>query len=262
MKKTKMNFNNKYSKIFLISAIIILVIAVIVFIIVSNKTKEKENTIFSINKIILYNSASVIDNTNTSSLINLNIDQFSDISIYIDNNSSEGLNRLNTIKSLYIDNIKVESKNNDTTKILNYKNSLSLGKYITLENPENDKIIFDVAKSNNEHNSSNYNNPTFYMDCSNPITLGYINKGIIQNYSISNRKNTVAYNAKVLKDTNINLEDIGCTLSFTIHLINSAGHKLSCDFEVDVSLDEDFLNNGYSYLSVSVSGDKYKFLRD
>ena len=202
--------NSKYSKIFLITAIIILVIAVIVMIIFSNKIKEKENTLFSINKIILYNSAGVVDNNNSQSLINLNIDQFSDISVYIDNSSSNELNKLNTIKSLYIDNISI-SNSDDNEKILNYKNPLLLGKYTKLDKLDKTKINFEVAKTNYEHNTSNYTNPTFYTDCSNPITLGYINRGILKNYSISDNKTTVAYNAKVLKDSNVNLDNLKTT---------------------------------------------------
>lgn len=261
MKKIDLNFNSKYSKIFFITAIIILVIAVIIMIISSNKIKEKENTLFSISKIILYNSAGVIDNTNNQSLINLNIDQFSDISIYIDNSSSDELNKLNTIKSLYIDNIKI-SPTNDNEKILNYKNPLLLGKYAKLDNPDKDKINFEVAKTNYEHNVSNYTNPTFYTDCSNPITLGYLNRNILRNYSISDNKNTVAYNAKVLKDSNVNLEDIKSSLDFVIHIKNNLGHKFSCNMHIDINFDEEFINNGYSYLSIPFSNGEYKFERD
>lgn len=261
MKKIDLNFNSKYSKIFFITAIIILVIAVIIMIISSNKIKEKENTLFSISKIILYNSAGVIDNTNNQSLINLNIDQFSDISIYIDNSSSDELSKLNTIKSLYIDNIKI-SPTNDNEKILNYKNPLLLGKYSKLDNPDKDKINFEVAKTNYEHNVSNYTNPTFYTDCSNPITLGYLNRNILRNYSISDNKNIVAYNAKVLKDSNVNLEDIKSSLDFVIHIKNNLGHKFSCNMHIDINFNEEFINNGYSYLSIPFSNGEYKFERD
>ena len=257
----KLTINSKYSKIFLISAIIILVIAVIIMIILSNKIKEKENSIFSISKIILYNSAGVVDNNNSQSLINLNIDQFSDISIYLDNNSSDDFNKLNTIKSLYVDNIKI-SNSNDTEKILNYKNPLLLGKYVKLDNTDKNRINFDVAKTNYEHNTSNYTNPTFYTDCSNPITLGYINRSILKNYSVSDNKTTVAYNAKVLKDSNINIEELKTTLDFTIHIKNNLGHKLSCKVHIDINLDEEFINNGYSYLSIPFTNGEYKFLRD
>ena len=258
----KLTINSKYSKIFLISAIIILVIAVIIMIILSNKIKEKESSLFSISKIVLYNSAGVVDNNNTKSLINLNIDQFSDISIYIDNNSSDELSKLNTIKSLYIDNIKISNSKDNDEKLLNYKNPLLLGKYTKLNNPDKNKITFDIAKNNYEHNSSNYTNPTFYTDCSNPITLGFINRNIIQNYSVSDNKTTIAYNAKVLKDSNINLEELNSTLDFTIHIKNNLGHKFSCKMHIDIKLDEEFINNGYSYLSIPFSNGEYKFSRD
>ena len=255
------NLNNKYSKIFLISAIIISVIAVIIIIISSTKIKDKENSLFSISKIILYNSAGVVDNNNSQSLINLNIDGFTDISLYIGNNSSEELSKLNTIKSLYIDNIKI-SNSTDNEKILNYKNPLLLGKYTKLDNPNKGKIDFEVAKTNYEHNTANYTNPTFYTDCSNPITLGYLNRGILKNYSISDNKNKVSYNAKVLKDSNINLEDLKTNLDFTIHIKNNLGHKFSCNMHIEINVDDEFINNGYSYLIIPFSNGEFKFLRD
>ena len=259
----KINLNQK-TKIIITTAIIIIMIAVIVMLMISSKTREKENSIFSVSKIVLYNSAGVTNNSNNPSLTNLSINQFSDLSIYI-NNSLENseLNNSNTIKELYIDNISIATNDsNSDNQTLNYKNSLSLGKYINLDNPDKNRIKFDIIKTNSQNSTSNYDTPTFYTDCSNPITLGYINKNIIQNYSISNNTNIVSYNAKVLKNTNIDLDKITCNLKFTIHIVNNAGHKLSCNVKLDITFDEDFVNNGYSYISIPVSGDEYRFRRN
>ena len=159
-------------------------------------------------------------------------------------------------------NLQNRIKQENDEKLLNYKNPLLLGKYTKLNNPDKNKITFDIAKNNYEHNSSNYTNPTFYTDCSNPITLGFINRNIIQNYSVSDNKTTIAYNAKVLKDSNINLEELNSTLDFTIHIKNNLGHKFSCKMHIDIKLDEEFINNGYSYLSIPFSNGEYKFSRD
>ena len=83
---------------------------------------ENENSIFNIQKILLYSSANAIDNSKDNSLKNMSICQYSDLSIYIDNTSyiSELTNE-NTIKKLYIDSIVMNSSADIGTKILNYK---------------------------------------------------------------------------------------------------------------------------------------------
>ena len=260
----RINFKNKRIQTIIIAVISILMITAVIMLIISNRTRQKENTIFSIDKIIIYNSAGIENTGNNQSLTNLTISQFSDLSIFI-NNSSENstLNASNTIKDLYIDNIKISTlSDSGTPKILNYKNSLSLGKYSSLENPENDRINFEVIKDNLNNSSKQYTYPTFYTDCSNPITLGYINKNVINNYSISGKTNTVSFNSKVLKNTSMNLDDISTTIKFTVHIVNNAGHKLSCNMKVDITFDNDFVNNGYSYITIPLSGNEYKFKRN
>ena len=71
---------------------------------------ENENTIFNIQKILLYSNANAIDNSNDQSLQNMSICQYTDISIYIDNTSTiSELTDENTIKELYIDDIVATS---------------------------------------------------------------------------------------------------------------------------------------------------------
>ena len=86
---------------------------------------NNENSIFSVQKILLYSSATAIDNSINNSLQNMSICQYSDISIYIDNLSyiSE-LTDENTVKELYVDNIVISSNSDVGTKTLNYKNPL------------------------------------------------------------------------------------------------------------------------------------------
>ena len=93
--------------------------------------------------------------------------------------------------------------------------------------------------------------------------MGYLNKNILENYSIPDDTNKVFYNAKILKDADIGLEDLNNTISFTIHIINNSNHKFSCTVNnLELSLDNDFLENGYSYLNKAFTGDEYRFIRD
>jgi len=167
---------------------------------------ENETPIFTVQKILLYSNANAIDNSKDQSLKDMSINQYTDISIYLDNtNTSSELTDENTIKQLYIDDIVATSRADMGTKILNYKNPLDFGKYKMIETPENNRIDFNIVNTNSENESNDYANPTFYTDCSNPISLGYMNKDILTNYAVSQDANTVSFNGKVLKEANINL---------------------------------------------------------
>ena len=87
--------------------------------------EENENSIFNIQRILLYSSANAISNSENQSLQDMSIDQFTDISIYIDNTSTiSELTNENTVKQLYIDDISITTNSDIGTKLLNYKNPL------------------------------------------------------------------------------------------------------------------------------------------
>lgn len=226
---------------------------------------ENENSIFTIQKIILYSSANAIDNSEDQSLKDMSINQFTDISIYVDNtNISSELTNENTIKELYIDNIVVTSNADMGTKILNYKNPLDFGKYKTIKEPENNRIDFNIVNTNSENENHDYSNPTFYTDCSNPISLGYMNQDILTNYAISQDANTISFNGKVLEEANIKLEDINYTLTFKIHIVNNLNQKFVYNMKLDVNLEDDNggIYNGYIYKGKTVSGNEYRFFKE
>lgn len=226
---------------------------------------ENENSVFTIQKIILYSNANAIDNSQDQSLKDMSINQFTDISIYIDNtNISSELTNENTIKELYIDSIVATSNADLGTKILNYKNPLDFGKYKAIKEPENHRIDFNIVNTNSENESHDYANPTFYTDCSNPISLGYMNQDILTNYAISQDANTVSFNGKVLEEAKINLNDINYTLTFKIHIVNNLNQKFVYNMKLDVDLDDDNggIYNGYVYRGKSVSGNEYRFFKE
>ncbi|MCI8636983.1 MAG: hypothetical protein HFJ36_03915 [Clostridia bacterium] len=226
---------------------------------------ENENAIFTVQKILLYSNANAIDNSEDQSLKDMSICQYSDISIYIDNtNSISELTDENTIKQLYIDNIVATSNSDIGTKILNYKNPLDFGKFKMFESPKNNRIDFNIINTNSENENNDYSNPTFYTDCSNPISLGYLNKDILKNYSVTQDSNTVTFNGKVLKEANINIEDINYTLTFKIHIVNNLNQKFVYNMKLDVNLDDanGGIYNGYTYKGKNTSGNEYKFFKE
>lgn len=224
---------------------------------------ENENPVFGIQKITNFSSADAFNEQDNRSLENMSISQYSDIAIYIDNSlSSSDMTAENTVKEMYIDNIKVTTNSQMGTKILNYKNSLNFGKYQELKNT--DRINFKIIRTNEENESNDYNNPTFYSDCSNPISLGYINKNILTDYSVSSEANSVSFNGKVLQEAGVNLDDINYTLTFTIHIVNNADQKFSYAMRIDnkFSDGEDGIFNGYANSSNDTSGKEYNFFRE
>lgn len=226
---------------------------------------ENENSIFNVQKILLYSSANAISNSKDQSLKDMSICQYTDLSIYIDNSqSSSELTDENSVKELYIDNIVMTSKVDKGTKILNYKNSFNVGKYTDIKQPENNRIDFKIINTNQENENHNYDEPTFYTDCSNPITLGYLNKDILTNYSVTDDSKSISFNGKVLKEANVNLEDINYTLKFTIHIVNNLNQTFAYNMKLDVNLDDNNggIYNGYTYKSMSTSGNEYRFFRE
>ena len=226
---------------------------------------ENENSIFNVQKILLYSNATAIDHSDDQSLKNMSISQYSDISVYIDNTSYiTDLTNENTVKELYIDNIVMKSNSDIGTKILNYKNPLNFGKYLEIETPINNRIDFNIISTNSENENHDYSTPTFYTDCSNPITLGYLNKDLLTNYSAVDTSSTVSFNGKVLKEANVNLNDINYTVSFKIHIVNNLNQKFVYDMSIDVNLDDDNggIYNGYVYRGKTTSGSNYRFFKE
>lgn len=226
---------------------------------------DNEKTVFNVQKVLLYSSATATSDSKEQALKDMSISQFTDISIYLDNTgSSSQLVNENTIKELYIDNISIKSNNDELgTKVLNYKNPLDFGKYVDIEEPQNGRIDFNIVNTNNENENSDYSKPTFYTDCSNPITLGYENKEIVKNYSVSDNQNSVSYNGKILKEANVNINDINYTLSFTINIVNNLNEKFVYNMNLDVDLNDenDGIYNGYVYKNTATSGLQYRFFR-
>ena len=211
----------------------------------------------------MYSSATAIDKTKEQSLENISISQFSDIAIYIDNTSTiSELTNENTIKELYIDNINITSNAQNGERFINYKNPLNFGEYKDLN--QTDRIDFNIVNTNSENENSDYSDPTFYTDCSNPISLGYMNKDLLKNYSVSPDKKTVSFNGKVLQEANINLDDLKCSISFRINIINNLNQKFVHTMTIDLDLNDDNggIYNGYIYKGKTLNGVENSFFKE
>ncbi len=226
--------------------------------------EQNENPIFKIQKILIYSSANAIDKSENESLQDLSILQYSDIAITIDNTSAVyDLTNENTVKDLYIDNINITTGSDKGHQYVNYKSAFDFAKYKEIDELDDDKIEYNIVSTNDENNNTDYEQPTFYADCSNPITLGYMNQDIITNYAASSDSNTISFNGKVLQEAGINLNDINYTLNFTIHIINNLNEEFICPvrLKVDLSGDDGGIYKGEKNENISVSGYEYNFIK-
>ena len=226
--------------------------------------EQTENPVFKIQRIIVYSSANAIDTSENESLQDLSILQYSDIAIYLDNTSTVyDLTNENTVKELYIDNISISTGSDKGHQYVNYKNALDFAKYKEIEEPDSDKIEYNIVNTNNENNNTDYEIPTFYTDCSNPITLEYMNEDIITNYAASSDSNTISFNGKVLQEAGIDLNYVNYSLNFTIHIINNLNEEFICPvrLKIDLSGEDGGIYKGYEYDNTTVSGYEYNFIK-
>ena len=213
---------------------------------------------FSIDKIYLYSSANATNNETKKSMWNLNVYQFTDIALYISGNANN--KGQNTIKELYIDNVKfnLETENLITDR-LNYQvleptkvdsksniinNTISTEITDANDNVETTSLNTDLSNSiNNSYDISSaetldYSKPQIYSDASNPITLEYINL-IKSNYLVSDIENPLVYNGSLLKRASIDLTSISGNISFKIHIKNILGENYVATVKIAIPLKDD-----------------------
>lgn len=274
-----------------------------------NKNKD---AVFSVDKIITFSSANAIDNSEGKTLQDLNVCQFTDIAIYIDNmvNITELVKESNamgvstvetndeastkvkehTVKKLYIDNIQINTNSHKGEKTLAYKSPFKFSEFrkIVLQTPDNgaeatdansennqvqdeviefgeqqERIDFNVVATNADNERSDYTTPTFYADCSNPITLNYMNGNIVTGYSVSTDNTQITFDGKILQSVGVDLEDISGTINFDIHLVNNLDQEFVCSVSLDIPVKSEnkSIYSGYMYSMENELQNKYKFFK-
>lgn len=233
---------------------------------IADMTSLNAKQTFTIDKIYLYSSANATNNETKKSMWDLNIYQYTDIALYISGNSSN--KEQNTIKELYIDNIKFDSVNTGTPNV-HYKNLFEFGKFSLINNDiitdrlnyqilpppqvptttnnivENVDVIEDEGNllTNTESNivgaeTIDYSKPQIYSDCSTPITLEYVNL-IKSNYLVSNIETPLVYDGSLLKRAGIDIPSISCDLSFKVHIKNNLDETHIATVKITIPLKDD-----------------------
>ena len=199
-------------------------------------------TVFSIDRIYLYSSADATSNETTKPVWDLNIFQFTDIALYINNRADEGVTYENTIKELTIDNVKFNNIQSGTPALY-YKNVNDFAKLTNSEeNKIGDSLEFNIINSG----EADYSTPVIYSNCQNPITLEYVNTGMKENTIISDISTPLTYDGSLLRKSGILISQMECTLSFRITIINNYNQKYVATVYIDIPL-KDSLNNTSIY---------------
>lgn len=223
-----------------------------------------EEPIFKIKEIILYSSAYGVDKSEGGTLQDMDVHQFTDISVLIDNKSYiSDLSNKNTVSELYIDNIRITKKTDIGESSINYKNPYMFGKFSDTISPTN-RIDFNILHTNADNANNDFSTPTFFTDCSNPITLGYMNKNVKTNCDILSSKEKVDFNGKLLKIADVKPEDISYELSFSIHIKNSLEEAYVYGVNLNIPLQDDnsSIYDGYVFKVMHNQSKSYYFLRE
>lgn len=276
MKKIKI----KHEKLLLATLIILLILSILgyAYIFYTSYARDEffqtslkianqnQNSVFRISRILLYSSGNAIDNSYNKSLQNLSICQYTDIALTIDNTSYiSDLTTTNTVKELYIDNIEITTNAQKGSPYLNYKDLNSFATFKILDVPKNGRIDFNIIHTNEQNESADYSTPTFYADCSNPISLGYINRDIVENFSVDDQVNSLSFNGKLLGQAGVNLDEISYVLNFDIHIKNYDDDNFTYHATINVNLNDSdgTLNSGYLYESRNTTtGSEYDFFKE
>lgn len=208
-------------------------------------SNEKIREIFTIDKIVLFSSASANTNINSNSTATINnLYQYTDIAIFI-NNSHNGLSLENTLKSLSIKDISFNSTPTAGSPNLYYK---SLTNFATTGIEENNLINNNLDFEISSKDEIDYNKPILFNNCANPITLSYVNTNIVNDYTIQN--NSITYDGSLLKNCNVLLNDIKCNFSFTIYIENNWGERYRCPIYINIPFEDSnssIYNGSYTY---------------
>lgn len=257
------NVNQIKHLLLIIANIILVLFLLLLFLIVYNAYLNEEtlknhilsiteNTSdFSIKRIVFYSSANTIDTDESSPWTFDSIYQYTDMAIYIENSKENGLYKNNTLKSLYIDNIKINTQPTYGSANLYFKPVSKFAQSSLLSEPLKDKLEFSITLDGEINLSEK---PELYASCTTPITLSYINSNIKQDFTITDNSTTLSLDGSALKRAGILLSTIQSTISFDITLVNNSNQTSKCNVILEIPLQNDnqSIYDGYLVLDKEV----------
>ena len=269
--KRKIKINDRFIiPIFIASFIIIIILLFEYGNIISKNVKykkfAKENVqvfennkeqVFKVEKILICSSANAIDLSEKQNLQDMSIYQYTDIAIFINNNSDGNYNAKNTLKKVSLSNISFNLKPSIGTPDLYFKN---INDFASNSLDESKKIENNLDFEISSEDEIDYSKPILYNNCANPITLCYVNSGLKSNYTLTDNISHISYDGTLLKRCGITLNSIACKLSFVINITNNLDEVYSCPFILNIPLSTES-NTVYDGSLVVNNSVNYNFIR-
>lgn len=240
---------SKKSIIFIIIILLLITITIFISFVIFNKFTLKKNledttlafasknekSVFEINKITLFSSANAKNKNASSSNFTIeNLYQYTDIAIFI-KSPQEAKSEENTLKKVWINNLKYTTSPELGQANLYYKNINNFAKNELIEsNSLENSLDFEIISDS----ETDLNNPILYNNLANPITLSYINSNIKTDYTITDTSIPITYDGSLLERCNISLDSINCNLSFDIYIINNLDQEFKCTVFINIPLDD------------------------
>lgn len=213
---------------------------------------------FSVNKIVYFSSANAKSEINANSSFTISdLYQYTDIAIFINNNSDGNYNAKNTLKKVSLSNISFNLKPSIGTPDLYFKN---INDFASNSLDESKKIENNLDFEISSENEIDYSKPILYNNCANPITLCYVNSGLKSNYTLTDNISHISYDGTLLKRCGITLNSIACKLSFVINITNNLDEVYSCPFILNIPLSTES-NTVYDGSLVVNNSVNYNFIR-
>ncbi len=210
---------------------------------------------FSVNKIVYFSSANAKSEINANSSFTItDLYQYTDIAIFINNNSDDGnFNATNTLKKVNLSDISFNLKPSIGTPNLYFKN---INDFTNNNFDESKKIENNIDFEISSDDEIDYSKPILYNNCANPITLCYVNSNLKSDYTLSDNMSHISYDGSLLKRCGITLNSIACKISFVINITNNLDEVYSCPFILNIPLSTEnstvydgslILNNSVNY---------------
>lgn len=228
---------------------------------IDNFSKLNNETIFDINKIEFYSSASATNNKTSKANWNLDISQFTDMAIYINTGDNINQTYLNSIRQLYISNVNI-TKPELGTPSLYYKNINNFAKFEVNESNKlkYNKFDYIIVPSG----EIDFDKPQIYSNGQNPITLEFVNEKVKTNQIITDTSTDVIYDGSLLKKAGIRLDSIRCMISFKITIINYYNQKFIANVYIELPLNDELAGTSIydgNFQKTLDCSNQYRFFR-
>ena len=197
-------------------------------------SSKNEKTVFEIKDITFFSNCDVKNKSASSSNFTIeNLYQYTDMAIFITSPESNKSYE-NTLKSVYIDNIKFTKTPTLGSPSFYYKNISNFAKSdIIDENLINNRLDFNITSDD----EANLDKPTLYNNLANPIVLSYVNSNIKTDYTITNTSSPITYDGTLLKKCDVLLSTIESSISFDIYITNNLEQEFKCSVYLDIPLE-------------------------